>query len=226
MALFPPSIKAVDSLLESISREIWNLPASFPKAGLYALLEEVGLNIPSVWEDYCGGTVRSWTQILNDEGALGVTARASLQRASDKIRHWPIELTFYTLWDRTPACKTVMARNTATLLLADLHPMGGPEIWSGNRISSTIAALIPIQLDEDGCPLKTHLFFEPTFIFKKLTPLRDYGVHDRTQILGRAPNGRPHFLDDKEFQWANPSMRFPLPQKLTHALKYLRTLLS
>jgi hypothetical protein len=48
MALPPTSIKAVDSVLESISREIWNLPASFPKAGLHVLLDEVGLNIPSV----------------------------------------------------------------------------------------------------------------------------------------------------------------------------------
>ena len=95
MALSPTAIKAVDSVVESISREIRNLPASFPKAGLHALLEEVGLNIPSVWEDYHGAAIRSWTQILNDEGALGVTARASLQRASAKFRHWPIETAFH-----------------------------------------------------------------------------------------------------------------------------------
>jgi len=86
----------VDAVLESVSRVIWNLPASFPKAGLHTLLDEVGLNIPSVWEDYCGATVRSWTQILNYEGALGVTARASIQRASDKFRQWPIEMAFQT----------------------------------------------------------------------------------------------------------------------------------
>jgi hypothetical protein len=80
-------IKVVDAVLESISKEIWNLPASIPKAGLHALLDEVGLNIPSVWEYYCGAAIRSWTQILNDEGALGVTARASLQRASALFRH-------------------------------------------------------------------------------------------------------------------------------------------
>jgi len=78
--------------MESISREIWNLPASFPKAGLHALLDEVGLNIPSVCEDYCGAAVRSWTLFINDEGALGVTARTSLQRASAKFRHLPIEM--------------------------------------------------------------------------------------------------------------------------------------
>jgi hypothetical protein len=36
------------------------------------------LNIPSVWEDYYGAVIRSMKQILNDEGALGTTAKASL----------------------------------------------------------------------------------------------------------------------------------------------------
>ncbi len=48
MALSPASIKEVDAVLESISREIWNLPISFPITGLHALRDEVGLNIPSV----------------------------------------------------------------------------------------------------------------------------------------------------------------------------------
>jgi hypothetical protein len=126
MALSPTSIKQVDAMIESISREIRNLPISFPRAGLHALPDEVGLNIPSVWEDYCGAAVRSWTQILNDEGALGVTSRASLQIESTKFRHWPLELDFHTLRNKTPACKSVMARSMATLLVADLHPTGGP----------------------------------------------------------------------------------------------------
>ncbi len=37
MALSPTSIKQVDIVIESISREIWNLPISFPRAGLHAL---------------------------------------------------------------------------------------------------------------------------------------------------------------------------------------------
>ena len=79
MALPSIAIKEVDSVLERISREIWNLPASFPKARLHALLDKVGLNIPSVWEHYCGAAIRSWIQILNDEYALGTIARASMQ---------------------------------------------------------------------------------------------------------------------------------------------------
>ena len=102
-----------------------------------------------------------------------------------------------------------MARNMATLLLADLHPTGGPKIWSGNQISKSISSLFPIQLDEDFYPLRTQTFPTSAFILKKIAPLWDPGVHDWTHILGRTPNGRPYFLDDREFQWANPSMGFP-----------------
>jgi len=85
----------------------------------------------------------------------------------------------------------------ATLLMEDLHPTGGPEVWSGNQISTSISSLIPIQLDEDGCPLKTHTFPEATLILKNKTPLWDHGVHEWSQLLGRAPNGRPYFLDKR-----------------------------
>ena len=66
-------------MIEKISRKIWNLSASFPKAGLLALLEDIVFGIPFVWEDYCSAAIRSWTQIFNDEGALGNAARASLR---------------------------------------------------------------------------------------------------------------------------------------------------
>ena len=51
MALYPQAIREVDSVLEGISRQIWNLPPAFPEVGLHALLEDLGLNIPSVLED-------------------------------------------------------------------------------------------------------------------------------------------------------------------------------
>ena len=51
------------------------------------------------------------------------------------------------------------------------------------------------------------------------------GPH-RAQILGRALDGRPYFLDEREHKWANPTMKFPLPQSRTHAFIYLRALLS
>ena len=91
-------------------------------------------------------------------------ARVSIQRASDEFRHWPIEMAFHTHRDHKPACKSVLARNMATLLLADLHPTGGPEIWSGNQISTSISSLIPIQLNDDGCPLEAQTFLDPTVI--------------------------------------------------------------
>jgi hypothetical protein len=84
MVVSPKAIGEVDSILEGTSRKLWNLPNTFPRAGLQAPAEELGLNIPTVWEDYCGSTVRSWTQILNDEGALGTTDKASLRQATGK----------------------------------------------------------------------------------------------------------------------------------------------
>ena len=77
----------VGSTLEISSRKIWHLPNIFPRAGLHAPAEELGLNIPTVWEDYCGSAIRSWTQILNDEGTLGVTSRASYTRAAQKLKY-------------------------------------------------------------------------------------------------------------------------------------------
>ncbi len=85
MALSPKVMGEVDSFLEGASRDLWNLPNTFPRAGLHAPVKELGLNIPTVWEDYCGSAVRSWTQILNDEGALGTTTRASLREVTGKF---------------------------------------------------------------------------------------------------------------------------------------------
>jgi hypothetical protein len=104
MALSPQSIREVDSVLESISRHTGNLPLTFPKSGLYALMEDLGLNIPSIWEDYYGATIRSWTQNLNDECPLGTTARASLQLAATKLRYWSLELAFHSHRGRFPLC--------------------------------------------------------------------------------------------------------------------------
>jgi len=114
----------------------------------------------------------------------------------------------------------------ATLLMADLHPTGGPKIWSGNEISSSIMSRIPIQTDPEGCPVKNQPFPQPMFILQKLTPLWDHGIHNWKHILGRTPGVRPYFFDEREFKWANPTMSFPLSQALSHALHYLRVMLS
>jgi hypothetical protein len=79
MALSPDAIKAVASLLERLSRKIWHLLNSSPRAGLHSPINELGLNIPTIWEDICITAVRSWTQILNDEGSLGIAALAYLR---------------------------------------------------------------------------------------------------------------------------------------------------
>jgi hypothetical protein len=100
----------VDSILEGTSRKIWNLPNTFPRAGLHAPPEELGLNIPTVWEDYRGSAIRSWTQVLNDKGALGVTAMASYTQAAQNFKHWPLEPAFHTHIGHT-TCASVIGKN-------------------------------------------------------------------------------------------------------------------
>jgi len=90
MALSPTTIGEVDSILEGTSRNIWNLLYTFPRVGLHASTEELEHNIATIWEDYCGSAIRSWTQIQNDEGALGVTAKVSLRQAAEKYKKLPL----------------------------------------------------------------------------------------------------------------------------------------
>ncbi len=117
----------MDSILGGTSRKIWHLPNTFPRVGLHAPPEEIGLNIPTFWEDYFGSAIRSWTHILNEEGALGVTARASYTQAAKKFKHWPLELAFHTHRGHA-TCPLLIGINVATLLIADLHPIGIAEI--------------------------------------------------------------------------------------------------
>jgi hypothetical protein len=87
MALSRTAMAEVYSILEGTSRKNWHLPNTFPRAGLHAPSEELGLNIHTVWEDYFGSAIRSWTRIFNDEGALVVAARASYMQAAQKFKH-------------------------------------------------------------------------------------------------------------------------------------------
>ncbi len=114
---------------------------------------------------------------INDEGALGTTARASLAQASEKFKNWPLELAFHTQHGRA-TCPSVIAKNVATLLTADLHPMGNTEIWSGNQISTSLAARIPITMDEDGCPAEEQPFPQTNKILQSFVPLWEHSIQD------------------------------------------------
>jgi hypothetical protein len=109
----------------------------------------------------------------------------------------------------------------ATLVAADLHPLGGPEIWSGNEISKYLSTRIPILLDEDGCPEEEQPFPNPTSMLHHLVPLWDHNLHSWGQLLGRAADGRPYFYTDHELEWANPSLRFSLPEPLSTGIHFL-----
>ena len=79
MTLPPLAMAEVVSIVEGVTRKIWHLPNSFPIVGLHASPEELGLKNSTIWKDYCSTTIRSWTENLNYGGAMGATARASLQ---------------------------------------------------------------------------------------------------------------------------------------------------
>ena len=72
-------------------------------------------------------------------------------------------------------------------------------------------------MDDDGCPTEDQPFPQATKILHKLAPLWEHSIHEWAHILGRGPDGRPYFLDDRELQWANPTMRTPIPQSLATA---------
>jgi hypothetical protein len=81
-------------------------------------------------------------------------------------------------------------------------------------------------MDKDGCPMKDQPFPQSTKILHKLVPLWEHSIYEWGQLLGRGPNGRPYFLDDRELQWASPTLQSPIPQPLRKALTYLCGLLA
>ncbi len=74
--------------------------------------------------------------------------------------------------------------------------------------------------------MDTQPFPQSTLLLRKLAPLWEHRFHNWAQILGRAPNERPYFLEKRELIWAKPSMSFPLPPNVTHALSYFRATLA
>jgi len=135
-------------------------------------------------------------------------------------------MVFHSDRGRIPICSSIVERDMATLLMADLHPVGGPDIWSGNQISTFISSRIPVHLDENGCPLEVQPIPQAMILLRKLAPLYEHGIHSWSQIICRGPDDRPYFMEERELQWANPSIKFRLQEALTRALDYLGILLS
>jgi hypothetical protein len=225
MALSPTAITSIYYSLEATCRKIWRLPNGSPRAGLHAPHEEIGLYLPIIWEDYCAAATNSCTNILNYQGALGATARDSRTQAAIKFQHWSLELAFHSHRGGRPLCPSVVARNIATLLTADLHPLGGPKIWSGNELSPTTSSLIPITTDEDGCPTPTQPYTSANRILRRLTSFWECKIHSWAQVARRSPRTHPYMLSDTEILWANPHLLGRIHTTLQRALLYFRRLL-
>jgi hypothetical protein len=177
IVMSPSAMAEVNLILDGMTRKIWHLLITFLRAGLHAPPEELSVNIPTICEDYCGTAIRSWTQLLNDEGTLGVTTRASLCQASTKFNHCPVKLAVYT-HNGHATCPSVIGRNVATLLTVDLYPMGDMEIRASNHRSASLAAKIPITMVAAGCPKMYQPFPQPTKIMQRLVPLWAHLIHD------------------------------------------------
>ena len=225
LALAPQTIVQLDAILEGACRQIWNLPSRFPRVAIHAPPQEWGLNLPTVWEDYCASAVRTWTSILNDQGALGHTARASLAAAA-KYAQWPLQQAFDLTRTGTPVCTSLPAKCMATIIMGDLHPMGGPPIWEGNPISQALISAITVATDNEGCPLPIQPYPRIDLILRKLTHLWDQGITSWGQVARLAPGSRPYLLPEDELRWANPHLTHARIISLRRPIRYLHRLLA
>jgi hypothetical protein len=73
--------------------------------------------------------------------------------------------------NRHASCPFDIERNAATLLIADLQPIGETEIWDGNQITASLAIRVLITMDSDGCPVEEQPYLQPVKILHKLVPL-------------------------------------------------------
>jgi len=121
-----------------------------------------------------------------------------------------------------PLCPSIIARNITTLIARDLHPLGGPEIWSGNPIATTLTLSIPITTDEDGCPTPSQPYTRVNRILRKLIFLWERKIFTWEQIARLSPNKRLYLLSDEEILWANPHLRNKIHNTLQKAILYLR----
>ena len=170
MTSSPSAFTSIDSKLEVTCQKIWKVPKGFPIPCMHAPHDELCLNLLTIWENYCSVTINSWTHILNDQGTLGATTCASLTHASTKYKIWPLKLVFHTLRGCSPLCPSIIARNIATLIAADLHSLGELEIWSWNPIPATLTSAIPNTLDKVGYPTTNQPYTRTNKIIWKLIP--------------------------------------------------------
>ena len=116
---------------------------------------------------------------------MGTTAQASLQGEDAKFRHGPLELAFHSRKSGFPLYPSIVVRNMATLLTADLHPSGDPEIWLESQISINLFSRIPIQKDEDGRPSSCIRDLDGTRVSRAKAAMRmryPDGIGDRTIV--------------------------------------------
>ena len=212
-------IARLDAILLTGVRQLHRLPKSFPRVALQAPAHQLGLNFPSIWEDYSAAAGASWCRILNDEGILGRAARDSLSQAALEFRSWPTT-------SALPHYPYTMGRVAAILLSSNLIPAGSPDIWLGCQISNDLTTATHPVVDDNGT-LQDPQPYPPTHdVLHRLTPLWKHNIHNWDQVLYHPRGSVPHILTMEEFNNRQSLLGLPPPTPaLTRALKYLHCLL-
>ena len=212
-------IARLDATLLRGVKHFHKLPKSFPRIALHAPVHELGLNFPSIWEDYSAAAAATWCRILNDTGILGRAARDSLTTAAGEYRHWPVA-------SALPNCPFTLGRVAAILLTSNLLPTGGPDIWLGCQISHDLIASTPPVLDERGVLVDPQPYPPTHDTLHRLTPLWTYNVLTWDHLLYRPRGSTARVMTIEEFTTRRSHMGLPPPPPpLLGALKYIQCLL-
>jgi hypothetical protein len=125
-----------------------------------------------------------------------------------------------------PLCPSIIARNIATLIAAELHAperprnmVGQPRIYHTHTIHTHHHRRRRLPNSHPTIHMRQP---HPT----KLIPLWEHNMLKWEQIARLSPTKRPYLLSDKEILWANPHLRKRIPNTLQKAILYLRRLLQ
>ena len=110
-----------------------------------------------------------------------------------------------------PLCPSIAARNIATLIAANLHPLGVPESWSGNPISTTLTLSIAITTDEDGCPTPIQPCTRVNRILRNSSPSGNTRSSHGNKSQDSPQTNAPTYFQTRKFYGQTPTFEIKSP---------------
>ena len=131
--------------------------------------------MPSLMADYASSAIQHAIAFLNDQGPLGLLARASLHRGATLYTHWPEQRALFTRGSLL--CRLTTFATRCQLILPACTPTWGSNPLADSIIAHVTAALPPVgsNIKPSYPPLSTTL--------RILTPLWPAGIHQWADIL-------------------------------------------